>query len=61
MKQTVERQNISLYPEEWKLIDEVKELYGLASRSAAIRFLVTQTAKKEVNEEEKQPVVATSE
>lgn len=62
MKEKVERQNISLYPREWELLDQFKELYGLASRSAAIRFLlVTQITTKEVKEEIKQPAVATSE
>ena len=34
--------NVTLYPEDWKIIDEVAERTRLRSRSGAMRFIIAE-------------------
>ena len=32
--------NVSLYPRDWDVVDQVKERYGQGTRSAALRLII---------------------
>ena len=37
--------NVSLYPSEWMMLDQIAKDYGLGSRSAAVRYILHNWAK----------------
>lgn len=42
VKQKAVRQNVSMYQEEWEIVETVNKQYGLKTTSATLRFIVTQ-------------------
>lgn len=37
----VEKRNVSMWPEQWQIVDDISRRYGLGSVSTALRFIVT--------------------
>ena len=45
MAEQVIPRNISMYPEDWAIVDEVRKQYGYQGRSGAVRFIIRDWAR----------------
>jgi hypothetical protein len=45
-KGSVEKKHISMYPEDWEVVERVNHALRLGNTSGALRFIVTQFAKE---------------
>ena len=41
----VEKRNVSMWPEQWRIVDELSRRFALGNVSTALRFIVTDYAR----------------